>query len=176
MDKVRHSNAEEPADVKAEKAKVAHRRLSGFHGEFAQSRAIILRTRASAGTSAFTVNGSGGRYALRAAFGDDDNQAAQHILTLLARLPQRNRHSSRRRSYFWKPLLVLVDFEQCGRVLSTELGTRANQRACMQVWYPAKHKRSDFRLRRTAKIIRQLRNPGYRIEPPNPQPSQAQAE
>jgi transposase len=30
--------------------------------------------------------------------------------------------------------------------------------------------------RRTAKIIRQLRNLGYRIEPPNPQPSQAQAE
>jgi len=29
--------------------------------------------------------------------------------------------------------------------------------------------------RRTAKMIRQLRNLGYRIEPPNPQPSQAQA-
>ncbi len=30
--------------------------------------------------------------------------------------------------------------------------------------------------RRTARMIRQLRSLGYRIEPPNPQPSQAQAQ
>jgi hypothetical protein len=30
--------------------------------------------------------------------------------------------------------------------------------------------------KRTARMLRQLRNLGYRIEPPNPQPSQAQAQ
>jgi hypothetical protein len=30
LDKVRHSNAEESADVKAEKAEIAHRWFSGF--------------------------------------------------------------------------------------------------------------------------------------------------
>ena len=30
--------------------------------------------------------------------------------------------------------------------------------------------------KRTARMIRQLRNLGYRIDPPNPQPSQAQAQ
>src|SRR5215470_14195746 len=39
---------------------------------------------------------------------------------------------------------------------------------------PAVTKQSKHK--RTAKMIRQLRNLGYRIEPPNPQPSQAQAQ
>jgi transposase len=39
---------------------------------------------------------------------------------------------------------------------------------------PAVNKQS--RQKRTARMIRQLRSLGYRIEPPNPQPSQAQAQ
>jgi len=49
-----------------------------------------------------------------------------------------------------------------------------HQRVCYQEQGPAVNKQS--KQARTARMIRQLRRLGYRIEPPNPQPSQAQAQ
>jgi len=62
-----------------------------------------------------------------------------------------------------------ISHRQCRLIwLILHQGVRYEERG------PAVNKQS--RQKRTARMIRQLRSLGYRIEPPNPQPSQAQAQ
>ena len=80
--------------------------------------------------------------------------------------------------------LRLID-EQIGELDNQAIGAIAH-RQCRLIWLilhqgvhyeergPAVTKQS--KQRRTARMIRQLRSLGYGIEPPNPQPSQAQAQ
>src|ERR1700758_3647059 len=63
----------------------------------------------------------------------------------------------------------VIAHRQCRLIwLILHQGTRYEERG------PAVTKRSRYQ--RTWRMIRQLRNLGYRIEPPNPQPSQARAQ